>query len=469
LEDLKTHEQDVTERTVEAIGYFKALARRFKLVLTGETISRSATDALQMRLLPSLDKPFNVLCDSTANYGHRCCEQTAAKLIAAVAALMAGGEQTKLRDVILAGVAREKQMYLPGRGFMMYPPQESGGNTSPNDYWGKRAAEHLCGLALIGKPLFTSGANSYDPAITQALHEVVEMGQDAAKAYRLEMLPTKIENGRDAYRAVAGQAASEGEALEYARRTLKSFAEKQNNASRGAVLNREEQAYCAAAVLAGNDQSNLGLAVEAANQLASSLDGEGRLYSTVDSAALISLMAALRAAGIGVGGKIGSRVRLDGREMPLTEALEVAGAGQSEEITVLEGAALVELTSEVSEDWNTFRAEVPVGIQLARPGILNLRPLRVGDSLELVVKLEQYEPGLLAQVCLPPALSKIEGGGEVKKFSVDFSGRTEVRIPLRATGHTLPTGEHWAILVRNMFKEEQAGNPGLQLIRVSAD
>ncbi|MEI6046275.1 MAG: alpha-2-macroglobulin family protein, partial [Chloroflexota bacterium] len=469
LEDLVTHEKDLTERTVEAIGQFKALARRFQLLLTGETLSLSVTGALQMRLLPSLDKPFNVLCDATTNYDHRCCEQTAAKLIAAVAALMAGGDQHKLRDVIVAGAEREKLMHLPGRGFMMYPPQESGGNTSPNDYWGKRAAEHLSSVALIGQPLFADGATSYDPTIVQALRQVVEMGLDAAKAYRIEMQPSKIENGRDAYRAVARQAASKSDALIYAQRTLKSFADNKTPAPGGAVLAREEQAYCAAALLTGGDQTNLGLAIEATNRLASSLDGEGRLYSTVDSVALISLMAALRVAGIGVGGKGSSLVRLDGQEMPLTQALEVAGAGQTSEITVWEGVALVELTSEISEDWNTFRAELPVAIQLARPGKLNLRPLRVGDTLELVVKLEQYEPGLLAQVCLPSALSRIEGGGEVKKFSVDFSGRTEVRLPLRATGHTLAGGEHWAILVRNMFKEEQAGNPGLQLIRVSAD
>ncbi len=471
LEDLKTQERDATERTVSAIGHFKGLARRFQLAIAGETISRSKLGALQIRLLPSLDKPFNVLCDATTNYSHKCCEQTAAKLIAAVAALIAGGEQVKLRDAILAGVAREKLMYLPGRGFTMYPPKESGGDTSPNDYWGKLAAEHLWSISLVGQPLLTpsAGNTAFDPEISRALQDAMAMGEDAAKAYKLELVPTQIESGRDAYRAIATNAPSHSNALAYARRTLQAYADNGGNGAQGAVLAREEQAYCAAALLAGGDQSNMALAIGAANRLASSLDGDGRLYSTVDSVALISLMTALRAAGIGTGGQSDSRVRLDSREMALNEAIEIAAAGQSEEISVLSGAALVELTSEISEDWNAFRAELPVGVQLVRPGKLNLRPLRVGDTLELVVKIEQYEPGLLVHVCLPPALSRIEGGGEVKKFSVDFAGRNEVRIPLRATGATLPVGEHWAILVRNMFKEEQAGNPGVQLIKVAAD
>lgn len=466
MEDLTTDERDISERTVEAIGHFKGLARRFQLLTAGETISRSSTGAVQFRLLPSLDKPFKVMCDATANYSHKCCEQTAAKLIAVVAALLAGGDELKLREVILTGVAREKTMHIPGRGFMMYPPAESGGNTSPNDYWGKRAAEHLIGLALIGQALL---ATNLDNAIKQALREAMAMGEDSARAYGLSVVPTKIENGRDAYRAVMSKSEAQGKALAYARDTLQSYADKNAKPGQGAVLDREEQAYCAATLLGGNDRANLGLAIGAVNNLAQSLDGEGRLYSTVDSTAMISLMVALRSAGIGVGGSSAAQVKLDGREVALSEAIELAEAGQSEEVTVVSGAALVELTSEIVEDWNSFRAEIAVGVQLARSSKINLRPVRVGDSLELVVKIERYEPGLLVHVCLPPALSRIEGGGEVKKFSVDFSGRTEVRVPLRATGATLPAGEHWAVLVRNMFKEEQAGNPGVQLIKVAAD
>ncbi len=463
LEDLTTGEQDASERTVEALGHFKGLARRFQLLLTGQTIIRETAGAIQLRLLPSLDKPFSLLCDATADYGHRCCEQTAAKLLAAVAALVSGsGDGGKLNDVILAGVARERRMFLPGQGFMMYPPEESGGNRQPNEYWGKLAAEHLSNLALVGGSLFVPGASSFEPSVKQALQEAMQMGEDAAKAYKLPLTPNRVDSGREAYRALARKASVRGEALGYARRSLR-----EQGRNQGAVLAREEQAYCAAALLLGGDPSDIGLAIEAANRLASSLGSEGRLYSTVDSVALISLMGALRMAGIGASGT--GRVRLDGRELSLQEAIEAASDGQAKEVTTLEGAALVELTTEVVEDWNAFRATVPVGVNLNRVGKLGQTALRLGDTVELIVTIQQYEPGLLTHVCLPPALSKIEGGGEVKKFSVDFAGRTELRIPLRATGYTGPQGEHWAILVRNMFNEEQAGNPGLLTAQVSPE
>ncbi|HEX2915653.1 MAG TPA: alpha-2-macroglobulin family protein [Chloroflexia bacterium] len=463
LTDLTSGESDVAEREVQAIGRFKGLARRFQLLTGGQTISLESSGALQLRLLPSLNQPFTVLCDATVDYGHRCCEQTAAKLLAAVAALIAGGDQYKLRDVILAGVERESRMFLPGQGFMMYPPEESGGSRTPNDYWGKLAAERLSNLALVGKSLF---ASNIEDKLRTALETAVRMGEDAARAYKLPLSPVKIESGRDAYRATIRDSKLRTEAVQYARRSLAAATQ---NVSRGydAVARREDEAYCAAALLKAGDNSDLKLALDAANRLAASLGSEGRLYSTVDSAALISLMVALQEAGIGTGGQ--ARVRLDGRELPYKEALELSSDGQVREIAVQQGVAVVEVTSEALEDWNSLRLEVPVSIQLQSKGKAINRAMRLGDMLELVVSIPRYEDGLLVQVCLPPALSKIEGGGEVKKFSVDFCGKQEVRIPLRASGYTYASGEHWAVLVRNMFKEEQAGSPGLLLAQVNPD
>jgi hypothetical protein len=94
-----------------------------------------------------------------------------------------------------------------------------------------------------------------------------------------------------------------------------------------------------------------------------------------------------------------------------------------------------------------------------------------GDALELVMRVPEYEPGLLAHVCLPDALARVVGGGQVKRFSVDFCGQNIVRVPLAAVHATLPLQskgneaqqgvQHWAVIVRNMFKEEVVGNPGL--------
>jgi len=466
VEDLVTQECDVAERTVDELGRFKGLARRFQLLLPGETLERQAHRALQLQLLPSLGKPFNLLCEATADYEFHCCEQTAAKLLAAVTSLMAGGGLVKLRDVILAGVAREQRMHLPGRGLALYPPEEMGGMAQPNDYWGKIAAEHLCSLGIVQEPLLTLEATQSDPEVQQALQIAITIGEDAAFAYKLPLVPTQIESGRDAYRALMRSSPARDEALPYARRSLQpSTADRKK--LQGAVLSRAEQAYCAAALLVGSNESDRALAVAAANQLANSLDSNGRLYSTVDSIALLGLMMAIRTVGIGASGTV--RVLLNGRAMSLAEAIEVSSTNQIDAIAVLEGAAFLELTTEVIEDWHAFRADVPVQVRLVIPQERTNGLLCPGDTVELVVEVERYEPGLLVQVCLPPALSRLEGGGEVKRFSVDLCGRSVVRVPLVVTSHTLPPGEHWTVVVSNMFSEEQTGNPGLLRVQVSAN
>ena len=92
---------------------------------------------------------------------------------------------------------------------------------------------------------------------------------------------------------------------------------------------------------------------------------------------------------------------------------------------------------------------------------------KVGDALELVISVPRYEAGMVAHICLPDALARIVGGGQVKRFSMDFSEQRTLRVPLAAVSATSLPGkkqagaQHWAVIVRNMFKEEQIGNPGL--------
>ena len=125
---------------VDRPGKLRHLARTVRFLEPGESISRDADPAIrQLRVLPGLDKPFRALVCATADYGHACCEQTAAKMLAAAALYAMSGDDAKRRDdaeaILLAGVRREKSMWLPGRGFKMYPENLD----EPNDYWGQKA------------------------------------------------------------------------------------------------------------------------------------------------------------------------------------------------------------------------------------------------------------------------------------------------------------------------------------------
>ena len=68
--------------------------------------------------------------------------------------------------------------------------------------------------------------------------------------------------------------------------------------------------------------------------------------------------------------------------------------------------------------------------------------------------------GDLVHVALPACMSWIHGGGRVKRFSIDFEGKDEVRVQIVVTA-PIDGKEHFAICVRNMFEEARATSPGL--------
>jgi hypothetical protein len=177
---------------------------------------------------------------------------------------------------------------------------------------------------------------------------------------------------------------------------------------------------------------------------------------------------------------------LNGQECSLAQALIYEGTVES--VRCLEGVIAVQVTEEVTEDWSTWKGQLPVEVRLERKGHVQHR-FNVGDELELVIRVPQYEAGLIAHVCLPDALARIVGGGQVKRFSLDFCEKNVLRVPLAAISSThLPNSkdtrshkdllhwlglrekaahvQHWAVIVRNMFKEERVGNPGLLEVEV---
>lgn len=230
---------------------------------------------------------------------------------------------------------------------------------------------------------------------------------------------------------------------------------------------RTALSYAAAVLLRAGGAAELPRAIALANQVIAQLGEDGRLYSTVDSVAAIALMNELRAAGV-VGAP--GLVEVDGSRVPVAETAE--GAREVRSVRALDTRVVVEVTRQREEDWGGFLGKLPVAVSLHKGDTVS-RTVTATDAVELRVRLEDgYEPGDLLWVCLPDALSRVVGGGQVKRFSVDFGGEHELRIPLAATGVTVnakgePAPARFAICVRNMFEEERGGSPGYLEVTVA--
>jgi hypothetical protein len=440
-------------------GKLRQTARAARVLAVGEIVSRSdAPDILSLQILPSPRPVAQRLVDATANYGYLCCEQTAAKLFAsAVAYFSANGDprrRARAEAAIRAGVRRQVSMWLRGRGFKAYPEYAD----VPSRY-GHPATQHLLQMQLLPR--------EHPPHLPPGLREdwilACTMAADAAEAYRLHWPELRPQSCAAAYGTarMSDNPEARQRALICARQTMVRLAGK------GAVERRTEAAYAAATLLHAGCDEDLRPALGFANSVLQDLQPEGRLYSTLDSVAAIALLNELQRHGW-AGGH--TRVEWNGEAMALDEALRRSESVQS--LRVLEGGVLVDVVRLVEEDWANLPNAVPIAVTLSQYGVQRTQ-FRTGESLELSVELlSGYHDGDIVCVCLPDALSRLTGGGQIKCFSEDFRGEPKLRIPLAATAATYapdqsPRPQHFAVCVRNMFEEERAGNPGLLVVTVT--
>jgi len=455
-------------KNVDEPGKLRRLIRTIQILQSGETVA--LTDDSKRRaltLMPGLDTSFKALVEATADYAHCCCEQTAAKILSGCAMYMfAGGDDNRRKTaetVILAGIRREQKMWLKGRGFKAYPERFN----EPDQHYGRKAARYLWNLQLLKDA--DGGAMSKD--LKEAIEIGLEMAADTSKAYKINWPPSEFNSCEDAYGAINfGKGDGAVRALKYVEETLqKGQVPVENNPWFGYnVFKRAESAYAAAVLLNSRNSAHLKTALALANEVISQLNDEGRLYSTYDSVAAIALMKELDKCGITGGDTQNAKFEFNGEVRSRAEALN-----SSEKLTtlrVLEGVATVMIDTMVEEDWTKFASDVPLRVSLEKGG-QHGRKFKAGDSFDLIVALEDgYKMGDLLWVALPDAVSRVVGGGQVKLFSIDFAGQSEVRISLAATGVTEVAGsktQSIAVCVRNMFIEERVGNPGLIQVTVT--
>lgn len=455
-------------KNVDEPGKLKRLVRSIQILQVGETVSLSDDSKRRaMALLPGLENSFSALVEATADYSHCCCEQTAAKILSGCAMYMLSGgdrkRQKTAESVVLAGIRREEKMWLRGRGFKAYPERFN----EPDQHYGKKAAVYLWSL----QHLMDADNGSMSKDLRTAIELGLEMAEDTTRAYGISWPPNQFESCEDAYNAINfGKPDAAVKALAFVENTLKDGKiPDQNNPWFGFnVFKRAESAYAAAVLLNSRNSAHLKHALALANEVIGQFNEQGRLYSTYDSVAAIALMKELERCGITGGDSPSARFEVNGEIQSRAEALAANKTLSS--LKVLNGVATVMIDKMVEEDWTKFESDVPLRVSLEKGG-QHTRKFKAGDSFDLVVTLEGgYKMGDLLWVALPDAVSRVVGGGQIKLFSIDFAGQSEVKISLAATGVTevgVSMTQSIAVCVRNMFIEERVGNPGLVQVSVT--
>ncbi len=445
VEDAETGEGDAVEHRVEIPGRFRSYAKAVEFLQAGDTLSLDSADALALRVLPGLEQPFEDLLAVTADYTHLCCEQTAAKILAAVFMYLTSREQTrqvKAEKIILSGIARERKMLQPGKGFRMYPDSRD-----VSKHYSRLTVRYLWSLQQLHQ------VQEISARLRDAVQEGVAMVDTAAKAHGMKPVPKSLQSMEDAYAAAVNGKESPAVA-DYVEAALVFSSDGVRPAEAShAVADRALLAYAAACLLALGD---LRRGVAVASQMTRHFNDRGGLYSTVDSAAAIVLMIQLQTARVGTGN---ARLRVNGGEMGAREA--AALGDQLETLEVLDGVAPIEITRIREHDWNDFNAAFPLEVGFRDERGRSKSRFRIGDRTELQVRLpDGYRAGDLVHVSLPASMAWIRGGGKVKRFTLDFAGSDKLRIPLAVTS-TIEGRQHFALCVRNMFEEERATSPGL--------
>ncbi|MBI2376783.1 MAG: hypothetical protein HYV07_22485 [Deltaproteobacteria bacterium] len=443
---------------VEEPGKLVWLQKAIRMLSPGERVELLGPNELALVILPSVDGALDKMVGGLMRYEHACCEQTSAVLLAAAAAYLTAPDPEKRQAAsnhIRACVAREKSMHLPGRGFKGWP-------NYPDEVfvYSPGATLNLLQVELLR-------AHPLDAELAKAVESCLEMAKDAARAHGIDPAPAAPKSAREAYGRFQKFAVDRERMAAFIRERIEPW-ENQMKAilkfqlpgfttetyrSSPAMI-RAETAFGAAALIElGGVAQRQGL--ELANTVLGAIRENGAMYSTLDSVAAMTLLTALRNARIGLGGS--AKVRVDGEELTLAEATE---RKSPRTIEAIDAPVQVQLTRLVEEDYTAINHGVVAKVWLERQGRTVTGRLGPGDAVDLIVELDRYEAGDLLHVFLPDALTWVMGGGQVKKFSLDFRGQRRILVPLSVTGVTLDAKhevapQHFAVCVRNMYDEKR--------------
>lgn len=460
---------DSQQKFVLEPGKIKHRVNSMRLLSAGDSLEINNLNGVEeITLLPDIDTNFSYLVETTADYQHCCCEQTACKILSACAMYAFSGDdggatRSKAESIIIAGVDREVSLWEKGKGLRLYP------DMPVNPPFSALAAQHLWHLQTL--KAMTSGAK-ISKRLLEAIEKGLEIAADVSAALKIEYPPKKIQTCEQAY-LVTQQTESVriNEAIEF----IKAYLDDQRNSAflqdrpeelGISVYARQQSAYAAAVLLKSRALRDRQVALKLADSVTRAFNNTGGLYSTVDSAAAIALLSELKKLNFSSSGI----VSINGGPPIATDM--VAPDMSIQKIEIVEGGVAVYARTLIEEDWSKLNSQTNITVELLNKEKVGQRNLKLADSVDLIVTIDDdYKDGDLLWVYLPEALSRIFGGVQVKMFSIDFKGQKQISISLAATGSSVnDSGEvksqYLSICLRNMFNEERCGNPGLLPVTV---
>ena len=457
-----SEEPKTVEKEVFAPGVSKTIRTPTVVLKPGDS-REFASDVRKLEILPGFDSPLKNLAKATSNYQHLCCEQTAAKIRATVFIYISSEADLVAANAaeasIIAGVSRMTTMWIQGKGFMAYPS----GARVPNENWGRLAAKHLLYLSLLeDMPIESTSLRS---AIDQGL----KMAHDVHQESKAEW--TQFRYAEDAYRVVRFSAnkTAVAAAKAWVREAAAGGVSEPVRGFGKSVWSRINKAYFAAGLMVRPEATDIEVAFRMANEVLAAIDENGRLYSTIDSVAAITMLHELRT-GLGSADSNSERlVLVNGKETAVDAIAELQG---TKVIEATDRPIILRTEKLVETSWTDFKSNVPVEVSLLRGG-QHESNFTAGDAIELQVELtDGYRFGDFLDVCLPDSLSRVFGGSQVKQFAVDFEGESMIKIELVATGVSLtsngePGPHHFAIIVRNMYDEDRVACPAFLRVNVA--
>ena len=221
VRDASSGASDVSERYITEPGKLRHIVRTLRLLTPGKVVTLQDTNALELRPMPGLERPFQVFVEAASLYPYGCVEQTSTKLFAMyVGYLTNKHDEQRASEYEAALVVWHKRlvsMYLPQKGFCLYPP-EDGVKGKPDTHYAPLAVKRLLSLPTANQ------VDSASSALQSILSEIRAMALDAASYYKIENPPRTLTSCHDAYRVLTSTESAQrkkDEAVAFVRSRLK--------------------------------------------------------------------------------------------------------------------------------------------------------------------------------------------------------------------------------------------------------